>query len=76
MFQGASQKAGSSSSAVASSSSPSISNVLKNFYTDYEKNTPRKLKLIDAYLFYIFITGKSWLIFSVEMKNITLVVDS
>ena len=35
----------------------SISTVLVKFYDDYSKTTPTKLKLIDSYLFYIFLTG-------------------
>lgn len=31
--------------------------VLKQFYSDYTNKTPKKLKLIDAYLFYILLTG-------------------
>ncbi|CAH0381462.1 unnamed protein product [Bemisia tabaci] len=31
--------------------------VLKKFYDEYSKNTPIKLKIIDAYLFYILLTG-------------------
>ena len=35
----------------------SISTVLVKFYDDYSKTTPTKLKVIDSYLFYIFLTG-------------------
>ncbi|XP_065168790.1 LOW QUALITY PROTEIN: dolichyl-diphosphooligosaccharide--protein glycosyltransferase subunit DAD1 [Atheta coriaria] len=35
----------------------SLSEVISKFYTDYTKKTPKKLKLIDAYLFYILLTG-------------------
>lgn len=31
--------------------------VLNKFYDEYVTNTPKKLKLIDAYLFYIVLTG-------------------
>lgn len=31
--------------------------VVKKFYDEYINNTPKKLKLIDAYLFYIVLTG-------------------
>jgi len=48
----------SNAAAAASQSSLSLASVLNNFYVDYQKNTPRKLKIIDAYLFYIFITGE------------------
>merc|ERR1712221_5830 len=35
----------------------SVSSVVLKFYDDYSKTTPTKLKLIDPYLFYIFLTG-------------------
>ncbi|KAI6225544.1 Dolichyl-diphosphooligosaccharide--protein glycosyltransferase subunit DAD1 [Aphelenchoides besseyi] len=31
--------------------------VLNNLYTHYQKSTPRRLKLIDAYLGYILVVG-------------------
>ncbi|VIO89286.1 DAD family protein [Brugia malayi] len=31
--------------------------VLANLFGDYQRTTSKKLKLIDAYMFYIFITG-------------------
>lgn len=31
--------------------------VLKKFYDEYYTSTPKRLKIIDAYLFYIFLTG-------------------
>lgn len=31
--------------------------VVQKFYDEYVNNTPKKLKLIDAYLFYIMLTG-------------------
>lgn len=34
-----------------------LSVVLQKFYDEYVNNTPKKLKLIDAYLFYIVLTG-------------------
>lgn len=34
-----------------------VINALNKLYRDYLKSTPTKLKLIDAYLFYILITG-------------------
>ncbi|CAH0551460.1 unnamed protein product [Brassicogethes aeneus] len=34
-----------------------ISTVISRFYNDYSVKTPKKLKLIDAYLTYILITG-------------------
>lgn len=40
-----------------SNTSLSLYSVLKNFYDDYLKNTPRKLKIIDVYILYIFLTG-------------------
>lgn len=35
----------------------SVTTVILKFYEDYAKTTPAKLKLIDAYLFYILLTG-------------------
>ncbi|GAB6030481.1 Dolichyl-diphosphooligosaccharide-protein glycosyltransferase subunit dad1 [Chamberlinius hualienensis] len=37
--------------------SVTIGNVLSRFYSDYTENTPKKLKIIDAYLLYILLTG-------------------
>lgn len=34
-----------------------LSTVVGKFYGDYVKNTPKKLKIIDAYLLYIFLTA-------------------
>jgi len=34
-----------------------VVDALQKLYGDYQKATPRKLKLIDAYLFYILLTG-------------------
>ena len=34
-----------------------LKSVLKKFYGEYVKNTPKKLKIIDAYLLYVFLTG-------------------
>lgn len=34
-----------------------INVVLSKFYNDYVTKTPKKLKVIDAYLFYILLTG-------------------
>lgn len=31
--------------------------VLKKFYAEYVNNTPKKLKIIDAYLLYVLLTG-------------------
>jgi len=31
--------------------------VLKKFYGEYVNNTPKKLKIIDAYLLYVLLTG-------------------
>ena len=31
--------------------------VIGKFYDEYMKSTPKKLKIIDAYLFYILLTG-------------------
>lgn len=35
----------------------SFKNVLGKIYEEYTVNTPKKLKIIDAYLFYILLTG-------------------
>lgn len=39
--------------------------VVKKLYNDYQKTTPQKLKLIDAYMFYILLTGiaQVWFLF-------------
>jgi len=34
-----------------------IVEVLTRFYGEYNNNTPKRLKIIDAYLFYILLTG-------------------
>lgn len=34
-----------------------VVSALHKLYFDYVKKTPKKLKLIDAYMFYILITG-------------------
>ncbi|MBK3487736.1 hypothetical protein JF116_10135, partial [Campylobacter fetus subsp. venerealis] len=34
-----------------------ILNVLTKFWDEYIANTPKKLKIIDAYLVYVFLTG-------------------
>ncbi|XP_019551349.1 dolichyl-diphosphooligosaccharide--protein glycosyltransferase subunit DAD1 [Aedes albopictus] len=34
-----------------------IKTVLVKFYDDYAVNTPKKLKIVDAYLLYILLTG-------------------
>lgn len=34
-----------------------LKTVVAKFYDEYVNNTPKKLKLIDAYLFYIVLTG-------------------
>uniref|UniRef100_U5EM12 Dolichyl-diphosphooligosaccharide--protein glycosyltransferase subunit DAD1 n=1 Tax=Corethrella appendiculata TaxID=1370023 RepID=U5EM12_9DIPT len=34
-----------------------IKTVLSKFYEEYINHTPKKLKIIDAYLFYILLTG-------------------
>ncbi|KAI6182230.1 Activator of basal transcription 1 [Aphelenchoides bicaudatus] len=36
---------------------PQLTQVIGTLYEQYEKSTPRRLKLIDAYLFYILLTG-------------------
>ncbi|KAI6229056.1 Dolichyl-diphosphooligosaccharide--protein glycosyltransferase subunit dad-1-like, protein [Aphelenchoides fujianensis] len=39
--------------------------VLNNLYTHYQKTTPRRLKLIDAYLGYILVTGIAQFVYGV-----------
>lgn len=34
-----------------------LNTVLKKFYSEYVNNTPKKLKIIDAYLLYVLLTG-------------------
>eukprot|EP00088_Acartia_fossae_P023931 TRINITY_DN24898_c0_g1_i1.p1 TRINITY_DN24898_c0_g1~~TRINITY_DN24898_c0_g1_i1.p1 ORF type:complete len:115 (-),score=25.06 TRINITY_DN24898_c0_g1_i1:205-549(-) len=38
-------------------STSSVKTVVNKFLDEYTNNTPKKLKIIDAYLTYIFITG-------------------
>ncbi|XP_045106433.1 dolichyl-diphosphooligosaccharide--protein glycosyltransferase subunit DAD1-like [Portunus trituberculatus] len=38
-------------------SSTSLTAVVRNFYDEYMKNTPKKLKIVDAYLSYVLLTG-------------------
>lgn len=38
-------------------SSPSIVSVIKSFVEDYQAKTPKKLKIVDAYLGFILFTG-------------------
>ena len=35
----------------------SLRSVVSRFYDDYTQSTPKKLKIVDAYLFYILLTG-------------------
>merc|ERR1712154_564536 len=39
------------------SSATELSGIVSKFSVDYQKSTPMKLKLIDAYLAYCFFTG-------------------
>lgn len=34
-----------------------LTSVLSKFYDEYVNNTPKRLKLVDAYLLYIVLTG-------------------
>lgn len=34
-----------------------FTSVLSKFYDEYQNNTPKKLKMVDAYLAYILLTG-------------------
>ena len=38
-------------------SGSSLATVVGKFYHEYANNTPKKLKIIDAYLTYVFFTG-------------------
>ncbi|XP_018012675.1 dolichyl-diphosphooligosaccharide--protein glycosyltransferase subunit DAD1 [Hyalella azteca] len=54
----AGQKSGNAAaSSTAAASSLSLATVLHNFQVDYQKNTPKRLKMVDAYLLYILLTG-------------------
>jgi oligosaccharyltransferase complex subunit epsilon len=35
----------------------SLGQVVSRFYGEYMKTTPKRLKIVDAYLFYILLTG-------------------
>lgn len=41
----------------AKMSSLSVFSVVKSFWDDYRSKTPQKLKIVDAYLAYIMVTG-------------------
>lgn len=34
-----------------------LASVVRKFYDEYMNSTPKKLKIVDAYLFYIMLTG-------------------
>ena len=53
-------------------SSPSLVSVVSKFLDDYTNNTPNKLKIIDAYLTYIFFTG----VFQVEWDLLVILLLS
>lgn len=36
---------------------PKFKQVLDKFWDEYRKDTPKKLKIIDAYLLYVLLTG-------------------
>lgn len=42
-----------------------VINALTKLYNDYQKSTPSKLKIIDAYLLYIMITGITQFVYCV-----------
>lgn len=42
---------------ITSMSSTTLTVVIRNFYDEYMKSTPKKLKIVDAYLAYILMTG-------------------
>lgn len=35
----------------------SLRSVVARFYEEYMQSTPKKLKIVDAYLFYVLLTG-------------------
>lgn len=35
----------------------SLRSVVARFYDEYMQSTPKKLKIVDAYLFYVLLTG-------------------
>ncbi|KAH3711027.1 hypothetical protein DPMN_070526 [Dreissena polymorpha] len=37
--------------------SEKLTNVISKFYDEYYNSTPKRLKIVDAYLFYVFLTG-------------------
>lgn len=41
----------------AKMSSLSVFSVVKSFWDDYRSKTPQRLKIVDAYLAYIMVTG-------------------
>lgn len=34
-----------------------LTEIVNKFYNEYKNSTPKKLKIIDAYLLYVFLTG-------------------
>merc|ERR1711951_346974 len=46
-----------SSSSAAGSGATTFANVVTKFTYEYTHNTPKRLKIIDAYLTYVFLTG-------------------
>lgn len=34
-----------------------VFDALRKLYTDYQRTTPKKLKIVDAYMLYILLTG-------------------
>lgn len=50
-------KRGDTSTAVKSAPSENLVTVLQKFYNEYMTSTPKRLKIVDAYLVYILLTG-------------------
>ena len=41
----------------AASQKATLASVTSKFLTEYGQNTPKRLKIVDAYLVYVFLTG-------------------
>lgn len=50
-------KRGDTSAALKSAPSENLVSVLKKFYDEYMTSTSKRLKIVDAYLVYILLTG-------------------
>merc|ERR1712241_484456 len=57
-----------SSSSAAGSGATTFANVVTKFTHEYTHNTPKRLKIIDAYLTYVFLTGVGSFILGVCLR--------